>query len=218
MKTLHNVFDLESCAGEAAALSPFAWRESPTQAAVEAERTARGEAHQSAAVERLIAAHGRMLYRVAYAVTRNAADAEDAVQETMLQLLRGNGERLAAIEDERSYLARSAWRAALRAGRRQRSTPQSSLDDLPAEPVAVAASPEQAAISGDLEGWLHGEIDRLPEKLRQALALAALGELSSVEIAAVLGTPEGTVRRRIHTARQMLRKRMAARAMKGGAR
>jgi DNA-directed RNA polymerase specialized sigma24 family protein len=59
-------------------------------------------------------------------------------------------------------------------------------------------------------------IDGLPEKLRQPLALAALGELKLVEVAAVLGLPEGTVRRRIHTARQLLKQQMLER--KGGKR
>ena len=54
----------------------------------------------------------------------------------------------------------------------------------------------------------------LPEKLRQPLALAALGELKLVEIARVLGLPEGTVRRRIHDARQKLRHELMER--KGG--
>ena len=52
---------------------------------------------------------------------------------------------------------------------------------------------------------LHALIDQLPEKLRLPLALSGLGELSQVEIAKILSLPEGTVRRRIHTARQKLR-------------
>ena len=60
-------------------------------------------------------------------------------------------------------------------------------------------------MDAELEARLHAAIDRLPEKLRQPLALAALGELRLVEVAQILGVPEGTVRRRIHTARQKLR-------------
>jgi RNA polymerase sigma-70 factor (ECF subfamily) len=75
-------------------------------------------------------------------------------------------------------------------------------------------SPEQSAMDQQLEAWLHARIDALPEKLRQPLALAALGELKLVEIAGVLGLPEGTVRRRIHTARQKLKQDLLER--KGG--
>jgi len=73
------------------------------------------------------------------------------------------------------------------------------------------AGPEQSAMDRQLEAWLHARINRLPEKLRQPLALAALGELRLVEIAAILGLPEGTVRRRIHTARQKLKQELAER-------
>jgi len=64
---------------------------------------------------------------------------------------------------------------------------------------------------GELESWLHSRIDGLPEKLRQPLALAALGELKLVEIARLLGLPEGTVRRRIHTARGILHRQLEER-------
>jgi len=50
--------------------------------------------------------------------------------------------------------------------------------------------------------------------LRQPLTLAALGELKLVEVAVVLGLPEGTVRRRIHDARQLIKRQMMER--KGG--
>jgi RNA polymerase sigma-70 factor (ECF subfamily) len=71
--------------------------------------------------------------------------------------------------------------------------------------VSPDAGPEESAMDAELEAWLHARIDRLPEKLRQPLALAALAELKLVEIARILGLPEGTVRRRIHTARQKLK-------------
>jgi RNA polymerase sigma-70 factor (ECF subfamily) len=175
------------------------------------------EARHRTAVERMMERHGRLVYRVAFAVVRNAADAEDVVQETFLQLLRGSPDRTAGIADERGYLARAAWRLACRLAYRVARVPrppamENALFDLP----AAGETPEQEAIQNDLEAWLHLCIDELPEKLRQPLALSALSELGSPQIAAVLGIPEGTVRRRIHTARQVLRRQLELR--KGGAR
>ena len=72
-------------------------------------------------------------------------------------------------------------------------------------------SPEQDVADMNFEAWLHGQIDSLPDKLRQPLSLAALGEFTSPQIAAVLGIPEGSVRRRIHSARQILKKQMERR-------
>ena len=155
--------------------------------------------------------HSRFVYRVALAVARNPHDAEDVAQETFLQVCRGD--RWAAIEDERGYLARVAWRLAVRRRRPRMLERELSLE-MQLEMPSGEASPEQSAMDRQLEAWLHGRIDALPEKLRQPLALAALGELKLVEVAGVLGLPEGTVRRRIHTARQRLKRELMER--KGG--
>ncbi len=151
-----------------------------------------------AAFIQMIERHSRFVYRIAYSVVRNPADAGDITQETFLQLLRPAASE--PIREERSYLARIAWRLAVR--RRKRISPQ----ELPPDSPSFQASPESDAIENQTQTWLHAQIDALPEKLRQPLALTALGELSSPEIAAILAIPEGTVRRRIHTARQLLRK------------
>jgi RNA polymerase sigma-70 factor (ECF subfamily) len=148
--------------------------------------------------------HSHFVYRIALAVVRNPQDAEDVVQETFLQLYRG--ERWKEVDDERGYLARVAWRLAVRR-RKPGMLEQEQLLDVQSR----EASPEDVAIDAELEGWLHARIDALPEKLRQPLALAALGELKLVEIAKILGLPEGTVRRRIHTARQKLKQELAER-------
>jgi len=61
-------------------------------------------------------------------------------------------------------------------------------------------------------------IDALPEELRQPLALSAIDEMNSREIALILGIPEGTVRTRIMRARQMLKQKLAGLAEKRYAR
>lgn len=169
------------------------------------------EARHHPAVKRMIEQHSRVVYRVAYSALRNWADAEDVVQETFLQLLRGSPDRLAegAIEEERGYLARIAWRLAARHKRRPRSADLSE-EILRAHPSGDR-DPEQGAVDGDFEAWLHRRIDELPPRLRQPLTLAALGELTSPQIALVLGIPEGSVRRRIHNARQILKRQMERR-------
>jgi RNA polymerase sigma-70 factor (ECF subfamily) len=149
----------------------------------------------------LVERHSQLAYRVALAVTRNRQDAEDAVQESFLQLYRGG--RWDEIDDQRGYLARVAWRMAVR-----RKKPRSEEQELDLQMAATGASPEELAMDREQQVWLHTAIDRLPEKLRQPLALAALGDLKLVEVAAILNLPEGTVRRRIHSARQKLRQQL----------
>jgi RNA polymerase sigma-70 factor (ECF subfamily) len=218
MEILPNSIELAACA--AAQSMGIGLRERADRQA--GEQAGGREAAHRAAIGEMVERHARLVYRVAFAVVRNAADAEDAVQETFMQLLRGAPSRV--IQDEQGYLARAAWRTACRiSGRRRERAPQTEPaaereNEQPEkwlrELRATGPSPEQAAVQGDLEAWLHGQIDRLPEKLRQPLALAALGELTSPQIARVLGIPEGSVRRRIHAARQVLRRQMEMR--KGG--
>jgi RNA polymerase sigma-70 factor (ECF subfamily) len=182
------------------ALSIASQEEDPLQDTAEGVRAAFGA---------LVAQHSHLVFRIALAITRSPQDAEDVAQETFLELYRGR--RWEGIEDHQAYLARVAWRLAVR--RRRPRTGELELDD---EMAAPEASPEQSAMDAQTEAWLHAAIDGLPEKLRQPLALAALSELKLVEVAAILGLPEGTVRRRIHTARQLLKQQMMER--KGGKR
>jgi len=155
--------------------------------------------------------YSRFVYRIALAVARNPHDAEDVAQETFLQVYRGR--RWEVIEDQRGYLARVAWRLAARR-RRPRMLERELSPEMQLELSSAEAGPEQSAMDRQMEAWLHARIDALPEKLRQPLALAALGELRLVEVAGVLGLPEGTVRRRIHTARQRLKRELVE--WKGG--
>ena len=61
--------------------------------------------------EALVHLHARFLFKVAFAVLRNAEDAEDVVQETFFRAFRsGKAEK---VERIRSWLARIAWRLAL---------------------------------------------------------------------------------------------------------
>jgi RNA polymerase sigma-70 factor (ECF subfamily) len=59
----------------------------------------------------MVASHSRLVYRAAYAVLRNSHDAEDVAQEVFLKLYRlWNA---GPIRDQRAYLSRLAWRAAI---------------------------------------------------------------------------------------------------------
>ena len=153
-----------------------------------------------------VARHAQFAYRVAYALLRNPSDAEDAVQETMMKLYRSG--RWQGAENERAYLARAVWRmaAGVSVARRRR---EASLDeDTQIEPAHTGPGPEQQLLQADAHRRVHKLIDTLPEKLRQPLVLSALEEMSAAEVGAVLGLPEGTVRRRVMEARAMLREKL----------
>lgn len=143
----------------------------------------------------------RFVFKVAWAVLRNAEDAEDIVQETFLKLYQNDAWE--AIRDERAFLARASWRLAVDRMRSRRGIYEQRDS---AEP---SLNPEQAFLAGDWNAVVHRLMDALPEDLRQPLALSAVDEMSSPEIAAVMGIREGTVRTRIMRARQILKQKLA---------
>ncbi len=155
---------------------------------------------------RIVEEHARFLYRVAYSLLRHPQDAEDAVQDALLKLYRG--ESWQGMQDERAFLARVVWRAALdrRASRRvgveEDGAELRVLDQRP--------TPERAAAEGDERALLQELIDGLAEELRQPLLLSAMEEMSSREIGEVMGLPEGTVRTRLMRARSELKSKFEA--------
>ncbi len=142
------------------------------------------------------------LFRVAYAVLRNAHDAEDAVQEAFLKLYRNRSWE--SMDNERAFLARTVWRIAVdRLPNRSKDQPDSNTH-------STGLNPEEAVIGADLNATVHRLIDSLPEELRQPLALSTVEDLNSRQIAEVIGIPEGTVRTRLMRAREILKTKLAA--------
>jgi RNA polymerase sigma-70 factor (ECF subfamily) len=153
----------------------------------------------------LVERQSRLMFRVAYALLRNAHDAEDAVQEAFLKLYRGEAWR--RMEDEKAFLARTVWRVALDK-RPPKAGTMTDVADI--ELVAAGESPEASAVDGQERARLRLLIDVLPEELRQVLLLSAVEEMTSREVGAALGIPEGTVRTRLMRAKAELKRRFEA--------
>jgi RNA polymerase sigma-70 factor (ECF subfamily) len=149
----------------------------------------------------LVERQSRFVFRVAYALLRNVHDAEDAVQETFLKLYRSGAWQ--AMEDEKAFLARAAWRVAVdRIPKRRQEQPDVNA-------ASSDKNPEQAAIAADWNAIVARYVDALPEELRQPLALSTVEALNSRQISAVMGLPEGTVRTRLMRAREILKEKLA---------
>lgn len=144
----------------------------------------------------------RLVFRIAFSVLRDAADAEEVTQDVFLQAYR----KLSSLREPgkfRAWVARMGWRlalnrqrAAVRARRRDTSWWQGANSG--------AQDAEHTAAEREFHSRLRAEIDRLPEKLRAVLLMSAVEELQTGEIAAALEIPEGTVRSRLHLARKQL--------------
>jgi RNA polymerase sigma-70 factor (ECF subfamily) len=165
------------------------------------------------AVEETVREYARFVFRLAYSVLRNHADAEDAAQEVFVRVVKYK-DKLPEVRDRKVWLARIAWRVSLdwkSSASSGRKHSESEAD--PAILLDVAASgPSAEHIVGNQQmlSLLEKMIATLPPDLREAVVLSTVQELNSSEIAEVLGIPEGSVRTRLMRARNLLKQKLAA--------
>jgi RNA polymerase sigma-70 factor (ECF subfamily) len=160
-------------------------------------------------LELLVREHARLVYRIAYSVTRNQQDAEDTTQETFLRVLR-HRRKLAGVKDSRAWLARIAWRVAIERKQKVADVPIEDVKEVAMELRSQMVSADDAVLAIQLKNAVEKLIALLPGKLRDPLTLSTIEELSPAEIALVLGVNEAAVRSRIFRARQILRDKLAA--------
>ena len=172
-----------------------------------ADRAVQDEARQHAndkALAALVEQYATTLYRVAFSVLRNPSDAEDAVQEAFLRVLR-HRDSLVEVRDHRVWLIRIVWNIVLDRKRRAKTRPETDdVEELARVLPASGLSAEERAAAAQHHTHVLACVDQLPSKERQVLMLSAFEELSSVEIAAVLCITESSVRSRLFRARNMM--------------
>jgi RNA polymerase sigma-70 factor (ECF subfamily) len=176
------------------------------------ELVARWHAGDLNAFESLVRRYQERVYRLLYRMLGSAADAEDASQETFLNLHR-HGHRFRGDARFSTFVYRVAANTALnrrrslgrsRARTERLAERQAAGHDLPTAPL----DPDQAAFGRELRERVHAALATLPEKLRMPLVLYDIEGLPYAEVSEVLGLAEGTVKSRIHRARLALRERL----------
>jgi len=145
--------------------------------------------------------HG-MVFRTAYRITGNAADAEDVLQTVFLRIAR-RSDFDDAIERPENYLRRSAVHAALDLVRARKTAASVELERLPA---AGAFQPDD----GDLRDMLRRAISELPERSAEIFTLRFFEGLTNPEIARALHISSITVAVTLHRARKILQKKLRA--------
>ena len=169
------------------------------QAAIQAVLAGDKEAYGA-----LVVRYSGRLFRVAFRITGNEADAEDVVQETFLRVLRHRS-KLSEVRDYRVWLVRIAWNLVLDRKRRAKTRPQvDDFEDVVRVLPTSELSAEKRVITEQRHGRILALIDTLPAREREVLLLSAVQELSTVEIALVLDTTESTIRSRLYRARHAL--------------
>jgi RNA polymerase sigma-70 factor (ECF subfamily) len=156
------------------------------------------------------------LYTAALRMTRNAADAEDLVQETYLKAYRA----FASFQEGtnlRAWLYRILTNTYINTYRAKQRRPEvtdvEDVEDLYLyHRVSTATSPglgrsaEEEALERFTDEDVKGAIESLPEAFRMAVLLADVEGFSYKEIAEITDVPIGTVMSRIHRGRKALQK------------
>ncbi len=159
---------------------------------------------QEEALAALVEQYATTLYRVAFSVLRNPSDAEDAVQEAFLRVLR-HRDTLGEVRDHRVWLIRIVWNIVLDRKRRAKTRPETDdVAELARVLPANGLSAEQRAAAAQHHANVLKCVEKLPPKEREVFMLSAFEELSSVEIAAVLDITESSVRSRLFRARNLM--------------
>jgi len=169
-------------------------------------------AHRLAAFEELLQRHLRTIYRVAFRLTGNHDDAEDLAQEALVEAFRAFDRYQPGTYFDR-WLYRIMTRTHIDRVRRRRRRPEVSLDapvGPEGDPLVTLMGdsrddPQHLTELTDLDGTIQAALDGLPDEFQTAVVLADIEGLSYDEVAAAVGCPVGTVRSRLHRAREMLR-------------
>lgn len=179
------------------------------QALIEKVRTGNYEAF-----EFLVTRYESKVYRLAIRMLRNPQDAEDALQETFLQVFRG----LPGFEGRSQFstwLFRLATNVCLMRIRHRETEPSKLLpleDYLPkleegegSSTVDWADRPEDALLSKESREQMMGALDKLPPEYRAVFVLRDIEGFSNAETGESLGISIAAVKSRLHRARLALR-------------
>jgi RNA polymerase sigma-70 factor (ECF subfamily) len=147
--------------------------------------------------DEVVREHADRVYRLAYRLSGNRADAEDLTQETFVRVFKSLAEYTPGTFE--GWLHRITTNLFLdMVRRRQRIRFDALPDDAGDRLASNSAGPEQAYAEMHLDPEIQQALDALPADFRAAVVLCDLEELSYEEIAATLGIKVGTVRSRIH--------------------
>jgi RNA polymerase sigma-70 factor (ECF subfamily) len=169
-------------------------------------RPLRDESREWAAFEEEVLPHTQRLFRLAMWLERNRDDAEDVVQETMIQALR-SFHRFQPGTNCRAWLITILQRIV---SNRRRARGRSIFVDDPDDRIANSV-PFTPPVPQELTDELVLEsLRRLPTAFQEVILLCDLEDLSYKEAADALAIPIGTVMSRLHRGRKQLRSELAA--------
>jgi RNA polymerase sigma-70 factor (ECF subfamily) len=172
-------------------------------------RIERGE---QALFEVLMRRHNQRLFRVARAILRNDAEAEDVLQQAYVNAF-SHLHQFAGTAKFATWLTRIATHEALARLRRRGRWVGLGEGEGEAGPLpARGPDPEQEALRGELRRTLEASLDSLPRIYRSVFVLREVEGLSTAEAAECLDVSEDVVKTRLRRARALLREDLYERA------
>jgi len=173
---------------------------------------------ETALFELIMRRYNQRLYRVARAILRDDAEAEDVMQEAYVRAYEHLGQ-FAGRSQFATWLTRIAIHEALARLQRRKRTDQLGANargeigiDREVDVAASALNPEEQLSVSELGRALENAILSIPEQYRLVLMLRDVEQLSTTETAATLELSEENVKVRLHRARAMVRKNLFAQA------
>lgn len=173
------------------------------------DAAAEADARRHSAFAEYVQPEIEVLYRVAVTLTRNPADAEDLVQDTLVRAFRA-ADRFDG-RHPRAWLLTILRRTHL--NRVRKKTPSLLADGGDAARTLEELGPslpssEEVALSREFEPVVAQALADLPGDFRAVVDLVDLQGLSYAQAADTLGIPKGTVMSRLHRARRRIRERL----------
>jgi RNA polymerase sigma-70 factor, ECF subfamily len=162
----------------------------------------------------LVARHSQSVFRVAYRITENDADADEVVQETFLRGYRKLDE-FEARSNFGTWIYRIAMNCALDVlSKQKRQTVVPIADEYHSEVSSVqvadhGAGPDRLVLSQEIEARRHAAMERLTPMERVAFVMRHMEERSTEEIAAALGIAPNSAKHAVFRAVQKLRQSLA---------
>lgn len=174
----------------------------------ERELILRCQAGDRHAFERIYHRYRDDVFRFSYLVVRDQALAQDVVQEAFIKVYRSIA-KFQFRSSFKSWLYRIAVNEAISVMRRRKIVedlaPEPVTGPLDRAPIDGYSHPEQAALDAEERELLRSAIDQLDPLHRTVVILKYFHEFSDAEIAEAVGCPAGTVKSRLHRARELLR-------------
>ncbi len=165
--------------------------------------------------EQIVSEHSDRVYRLAYRLTGNPADAEDLTQDVFVRVFRSLSTYSPGTFE--GWLHRITTNLFLdTARRRQRIRFDALSDERAARLHSAHGAPHETYADQTFDDDIERALAQLPPDFRAAVVLCDIEGLSYEEIAQILDAKMGTVRSRIHRGRAMLRDALAHRAPAAG--